>query len=277
MRSRVQIIIAGHLLARSHALKKGQIGVKRKKRGEIRTKIMAMEIRKTEMKGTTNKTKRNGTKMKKMKNMNLKKTVKGDKSKENKETMNMKKKTLEIVLGRAVKGEGNKTRLTQTDPEKMKSLIGKEEMNIRMNILKMKKAIESRKDKTKKGGIGRIQMVKREMEKEKSKEKDIWKMIRVKRGTKKEINRDKTEEGKMKEIKKVKVLKVKTTETKGTDEERIREKELTCMMNMQEKMIIIRREKEIVKMAARSKKVEETNMIMKEDKIVEEIKINQSV
>merc|ERR1711935_764137 len=263
MRSRVQIIIAGHLLARSHALKKGQIGVKRKKRGEIRTKIMVMEIRKIEMKGTTNKTKRNGTKMKKMLNMNLmevKKTVKGDKSKENKETMNMKKKTLEIVLGRAVKGEENKTRLTQRDPEKMKSLIGKEEMNIRMNILKMKKAIESRKDKTKKGGIGRIQMVKREMKKEtskeKNKEKEIWKMIRVKRGTKKEINRDKTEEGKMKEIKKVKVLKVKTTETKGTDKERIREKELTCMMNMQEKMIIIRREqirmikgeKEIVKM-----------------------------
>merc|ERR1712086_495557 len=99
-RSRIQIIIAGHLLARSHALKKGQIGVKRKKRGEIRTKIMAMEIRKTEMKGTTNKTKRNGTKMKKMKNMNLmevKKTVKGDESKESKETMNMMKKTLEIV------------------------------------------------------------------------------------------------------------------------------------------------------------------------------------
>merc|ERR1712008_112531 len=163
MRSWVQIIIAGRLLARSHALKKGQIGVKRKKTGEIRTKIMVMEIRKIEMKGTTNKTNRNGTKMKKMLNMNLmevKKTVKGDKSKENKETMNMKKKTLEIVLGRAVKGEGNKTRLTQTDPEKMKSLIGKEEMNIRMNILKIKKAIESRKDK---------------------------------RGTKKEINRDKTE------------------------------------------------------------------------------------
>merc|ERR1712008_46028 len=113
-----------------------------------------------EMTGITNKTKRNGTKMKKMKNMNLKKTVKGDKSKEKKETMNMMKKTLEILLGRAVKGEGNKTRLTQTDPEKMKSLIGKEEMNIRMNILKIKKAIESRKDK---------------------------------RGTKKEINRDKTE------------------------------------------------------------------------------------
>merc|ERR1712008_605426 len=133
------------------------------------------EIRKTEMKGTSYKTKRNGTKMKKMLNMNLmevKKTVKGDKSKENKETMNMKKKTLEIVLGRAVKGEGNKTRLTQTDPEKIKSLIGKEEMNIRMNILKMKKAIESRKDKTKKGGIGRIQMIKREMEKEISKEKN---------------------------------------------------------------------------------------------------------
>merc|ERR1712008_361605 len=162
-------------LARSYALKQGQIGVKRKKIGEIRTKIMVMEIRKTEMKGTTNKTKINGTKMKKMKNMNLlevKRMVKGDESKENKETMNMTKKTLEIVLGRAVKGEGNKTRLTKTDPEKMKSLIGKEEMNIRMNILKMKTEIESRKDKTKKGGIGRIQMVKREMEKEISKEKN---------------------------------------------------------------------------------------------------------
>merc|ERR1711956_140076 len=168
---------------------------------------------------------------------------------------NMMKKTLEIVLGRAVKGDGNKTRLTQTDPEKMKSLIGKEEMNIRMNILKMKKAIESRKDKTKKEGIGRIQMVKREMEKEiskeKNKEKEIWKMMRIKRGMKKEINRDKTEEGKMKEIKKVKVLKVKTTETKGTDKERIREKELTCMMNMQEKIRMMKGEKEIVKMAAR--------------------------
>merc|ERR1712203_376370 len=135
-----------------------------------------------------NKTKRNGTKIKKMKNMNLmevKKMVKGDESKENKETMHMTKKTLEIVLGRAVKGEGNKTRLTKTDPEKMKSLIGKEEMNIRMNILKMKKEIESRKDTTKKEGIGRIQMVKREMEKEtskeKNKEKGIGKMIRVKR------------------------------------------------------------------------------------------------
>merc|ERR1712129_312243 len=102
--------------------------------------------------------------------MEVKKTVKGDESKENKETKNLMKKTLEIVLGRAVKGEGNKTRLTKTDPEKMKSLIGKEGMNIRMNILKMKKEIESRKDKIKKEGIGRIQMVKREIQKESSKE-----------------------------------------------------------------------------------------------------------
>merc|ERR1712051_974758 len=88
----------------------------------------------------------------------------------------------------------------------------------------------------------------------------------------------------MKEIKKVKVLKVKMTEAKGTDKGMIREKELICMMNMQEKMKRIRGEqikmmkgdKEIMKMAARSKMVEETNM-MKEDKIVEEIKINQSM
>merc|ERR1711997_677198 len=116
-------------------------------------------------------------------------------------------------------------------------------------------------------------------------ERGIGKMIRVKRGTVKDINRDKTEEGKMKEIKKVKDLKVKTTEEKETDKERIREKELICMMNIQEKMKRIRREqirmmkeeKEIMRMAARGKKVEETNMIMKEDKIEEEITINQSV
>jgi hypothetical protein len=209
IRSHVPIIIAGHLLARSHALKPGQFGVKRKRTGEMRTKIMVIEIRKTEMKETTNKTKRKGTKMKNMKNMNqieMKEIMKGDVIKENKETMNMTKKILETVLGRVAKEEGNKTKLTKTDPKKMKNLIGKEEMNIGMNILKMKKKAEISKDKTKEGEIGRIQMVKREVEKEiskgKNKERGIGKMmIIVKRRTEKEINMITKEDKIIEEIK----------------------------------------------------------------------------
>merc|ERR1712051_446203 len=102
---------------------------------------------------------------------------------------------------REMEKETSKEKNKERGTGKMKSLIGKEEMNIWMNILKMKKEIEIRKDIIKKGGIERIQM-----EKETSKEKN------KERGTEKEINRDKTEEEKMKEIKKVKALKVKMTE-----------------------------------------------------------------
>ena len=79
---------------------------------------MVMEIRKTETKEVTNKTKRNGTKMKK--NMNLKEVKKimiEDVNKEIRETMKMTKKIPEVVQGRVVKGEENKTKWTKTDPE----------------------------------------------------------------------------------------------------------------------------------------------------------------